>query len=95
MRARRKDANHRQVQDRLEVEGFEVQDVSMYPGLGWDLIVTRYEDGGGPVWFLEVKDGEKAPSKRKLTLSEAEARSRYPRQFRLVNSPDEALEALK
>lgn len=93
--ARRVDANHGTVKDRLQGEGFQVQDVSMYPGLGFDLIVTTMDDGGGPVWFLEVKDGDKPPSARKLTDSELEAKARYPQQFRLVNSPDEAVEAVK
>ena len=90
--ARRKDANHTEVQTALEKAGITCQDVSMFAKLGFDIIA---KDFGDNVFFIEVKDGAKPLSARAETKSEQRAASRYPKQYRLVTSPQDALEKVK
>lgn len=76
-RAARQDANHRQI--RSLVRGIVahrrgvVEDTSRF-GDGWpDLLVVA----GGRAVAIEVKDGTKPPSARKLTEDEEAFRSRW------------------
>lgn len=88
-RARRTDDNHAAIRDGLrDAFGTDaVQDVSMYAGLGFDLIACVR----GRVTFLEVKPPRKAA---RLTDSEVSARLRYGERWRVVATLDEALEAV-
>lgn len=88
-RARKVDTNHGEIRDGLRrVFGPDaVQDTSMYPGLGFDLIAVAR----GRVAFLEVKPPRKAT---RLTESEQTARARYGDLWRVVTTLEEALEAL-
>lgn len=88
--ARKVDVNHAAIRDGLRgVFGTDaVQDVSMYPGLGFDLIACVR----GRVAFLEVKPPRKAT---RLTESELSARRRYGDNWRVVTTLDEALEAVE
>lgn len=61
--ARRTDRNHREVIAALEAVGFTVVDLSAVGRGVPDLWVAK---AGRQLW-LEVKDGEKPPSERKLT----------------------------
>lgn len=83
------DGNHAAIRDGLRaVFGDEaVQDVSMYPRLGFDLIAVAR----GRLLLLEIKPPRKAT---KLTDSELAARARYGDYWRVVTSFEEALEAL-
>lgn len=85
-RAAKTDTNHATIRDGLRaVFGVDaVQDVSMYPRLGFDLIALVR----GRVWFLEVK-----PPRRptRLTASEQDARRRYGDYWHVVTALDEAL----
>lgn len=70
--ARRKDTNHPALMGQLmDVPGVFVQDVSRYPGLGFDLIVTCHSRRPGFVLFVEIKR-EKDPA----PISPAEQRAR-------------------
>lgn len=65
---RKTDGNQKTLLQQIRsVPGIKVDDVSMFPGLGYDL-VARYQDG--PPHALEVKLTEKEP----LTDSEKAAR---------------------
>ena len=85
--ARRQDSNHSQIADALLHLGCGVLDVSRCAGVGCDLVVWRADR----VWLVEVKDGALAPSRRLLTDSEAALKLRYPGQWRVVASVDEAV----
>ena len=88
--ARKVDTNHAAIRDGLrQVFGpAAVQDVSMYRGLGFDLIVYA----GGAIAFLEVKPPRKVTH---LTESEQAARERYGNIWRVVTTLEDALEALR
>jgi hypothetical protein len=88
--AAKKDTNHGEIQKGLK-DTFgpdAVQDVSMYPRLGFDLIAIAR----GRVMFLEVKQPKKVTH---LTESEQEARARYGDYWRVVTTLEEALEAME
>jgi hypothetical protein len=46
---------------------------------------------GNRNWLLEVKDGSKPPSARRLTTDEADWHVLWQGQVAVVNSPDEAV----
>ena len=89
-RARKTDVNHAAIRDGIRaVFGPDaVQDVSMYSGLGFDLIAVAR----GRVMFFEVKQPKTVT---RLSESEHAARRRYPGVWRVVTTLDEALEALQ
>jgi hypothetical protein len=64
--ARRVDTNHAQVIDALRRCGWMVWDSSRYGHGFFDAIAIRR----GRVVFIEIKDGSKPPSARKLTADE-------------------------
>jgi Holliday junction resolvase len=67
-RAARTDANHGEIRDALRRAGCLVVDTSGVGGGFPDLVAVRH----GRVRFVEVKDGAKSASRRKLTPAEAE-----------------------
>lgn len=89
-RAAKTDVNHAEIRDGLRrVFGpAAVQDVSMYRGLGFDLIAVAR----GRTMFLEVKQPKKVTQ---LTKSELDARARYGAQWHVVTTLEEALEVLQ
>lgn len=82
----RKDANHAEILDYFRQAGAIVEDVSALSGLGFDLIVSAY----GAVVMVEIKDGEKPPSARRLTQSERDAQMRWGDKFAVVESVEQA-----
>lgn len=84
--ARKVDRNHGEIRDGLRAEGFSVVDTSAVGGGFPDLVVFRDDTG---MVLLEVKDGHKPPSGRKLTEAQVEMRKRLP--FKIVTSLLEAL----
>ncbi len=89
-RAAKVDVNHAAIRDGLRAVfgAAAVQDVSMYSGLGFDLIAVAR----GRIALLEVKPPRKAS---KLTDSELAARVRYAGFWHVVTTLEEALEALQ
>jgi hypothetical protein len=91
LRARR-DANHAHIRDRLrEIPGVQVADTG---GLGDgfpDLVASRRGYG---IRLLEVKDPEKPPSKRRLTVDEEEFRRKWAEWYVVVETLEDALVAL-
>jgi hypothetical protein len=71
-RARRTDSNHREVADALEAVGAAVLDIHALPG-ALDLL-CGYR---GRLILLEIKDGAKPPSARRLTEAEADTIGRF------------------
>ena len=89
--ANRIDANQNQIVDAMRKVGAVVRIISQGDGIP-DLLVGYR----GFTILMEVKDGEKVPSARKLT----EAEQKFFDDWRggmlvIVNSVDEALETLK
>lgn len=87
MRARRTDANHSAIAEAFEKAGFSVHRTNGY----WDLTIGF----GGITLLIEVKDGTKPPSKRKLTPREAKFHSTWTGGIRIVKSVDEISEIRK
>lgn len=89
---RRKDDNHRSIAEQLaDVPGVFVKDVSMYPGLGFDLIVTAQYRRPGFILLVEIKR-ERDPSE--LTPAEERARAHLSENWIKVNAVDPILEKL-
>lgn len=65
MRARRTDSNHAKIVAHARALGFFVWETFQLPKC-CDCVLIR----GGKVYFVEIKDGEKPPSQRKLTPDE-------------------------
>lgn len=74
MRAKRTDANHRAVIQALEAEGALVEDTHELPEF-WDALVGH--PGTHRFGFLEIKDGDKPPSQRRLTEAQIKLWKRW------------------
>lgn len=89
-RRARTDANHADVRDALRVAGWTVIDTSR-AGDGFpDLVALKH----GRIEFVEVKDGSKPPSERRLTAAEAQLAKRFLAAgvaVRIVTTIDEAV----
>jgi hypothetical protein len=90
--ARRQDANHGAIRDGLRALGVWVWDTHDVGGGFPDLIACRRDRK--VFHLLEVKDGAKPPSARKLTPDEAAFIDGCPGVVHVVLSLDEAIEAL-
>jgi hypothetical protein len=87
--AARRDANEPDIIDALEAIGCSVQQLD---GDGVpDLLVGR----AGVNWLLEVKDGDKPASKRMLTASQVDWHRSWNGHVDVVESVNEALEAVR
>jgi hypothetical protein len=67
--AKRVDRNHGEVRDGLREDGYLVEDMS-HIGHGVLDLAIQSPTGWPPTLWLEVKDGQKPPSARKLTPDE-------------------------
>ena len=81
------DANHKAISQALEQIGCTVQSLASVGGGCPDLLVGYH----GHNYILEVKDGSKIPSKRKLTDDEAEWQERWTGNCVTVDSPQAAI----
>lgn len=90
--ARKVDGNQRPIVTALRGLGAYVQDVSKYP-VGFDLLIGWR----GRVLCVEIKNGLRPPSARKLTANEAAIQSELARigsRLYIVNDEREALALL-
>lgn len=78
-RAARKDANHGEIARAFEAMGCSFIDVSATP-CGFDGLVGY----GGMTMPVEIKDGAKPPSRRRLTPNEERVHARWTGGKRLV-----------
>lgn len=91
MRAKRKDANHNEVADQVEKAGWSIFDTS---GLGFgfpDLLVGK----PGFCVPIEIKDGSKPPSKRKLTQKEQDFKDNWSGPYIEAISGEDAVMQLE
>jgi hypothetical protein len=89
VRACRKDANHGSVLDRILSIGWSALDLAQY-GAPVDLAVSK----GRTCALVEIKDGSKPPSARKITKAGQAARDRWQGPYLVVTSPDDAEQQL-
>ncbi len=89
-RAARRDANHQEVIAAFEKMGCTVIDVAGIP-CGFDILVGY----GGLCLPVEIKDGTKPPSARKLTDNEAKVHAAWTGGARLVKDLDGVQETVR
>ncbi len=87
----RTDRNHGEIKRALLDAGCIVFDGARV-GQGFPDLVARRR--GGPVTFLEVKDGTLPPSRRTLTLPEQAFQAMWGDAYHVVLSVDDALVAV-
>lgn len=88
--AKRTDSNHAEIRDALRKIGVGVHDASS-AGAGIPDLICVYR---GVPYFVEVKDGEKSPSRRKLTVFQVQFENMlntHGGKLHVVTSVDEAL----
>lgn len=92
MAGKRVDDNHGEIVAALRRVGAEVQSLASMGGGVPDLLAAFRGD-----WYvIEVKDGNKPPSKRKLTPDEEKWHAKFSHvaPVHIVNTVDEALTAI-
>ena len=87
MRARRVDANHAEIAAAFRQLGYSVADTSRL-GSGFpDLVIAK----GRRTVLVEIKDGRKSPSKRRLTPDEQAFADAWRGEYRIVSSVDHVM----
>lgn len=89
-RAARRDANHSSIKDVFESFDCSVLDIASTP-CGFDLVIGYKTQA----ILVEVKDGEKPPSARKLTENEFSAHLNWRGPKAIVTNNDEAVAVAK
>lgn len=90
-RAARTDANHAAIVAALRKIGCEVTDLSAVGGGVPDLLVSYRKQ-----WLVvEVKDGAKAPSRRRLTADQERWHARQHAWVLVVESPEQAIQVVQ
>lgn len=90
-RAARKDANQAAIEQVFQAAGFSVADTSALGNGFVDLVVG----GCGVNLLIEVKDGAKSPSDRRLTPKEEAFHAGWRGPIAVVETVDGALELVK
>lgn len=90
MRAARVDANHGAIVDALRAVGASVQSLAKV-GEGVPDLVVGFR---GANYLLEIKDGDKPPSKQALTPDQVTWHAAWRGQKQVVNSVTSALRAI-
>lgn len=86
MRARRVDANHARIVKAFRQMGCSVHDTSRLGGGFPDLVIGKH----GLNVLVEIKDGSKPPSARKLTDDEAQFHAAWKGRVATVLDVDDA-----
>lgn len=89
-RAARRDANHKDVGDYLRALGWSVLDLASLGNGCPDLAVGK----PGFAALIEIKDGSKPPSARKLTEDEQRVRDNWQGPYVVALSGEDAAEQL-
>jgi hypothetical protein len=83
----RKDANHGPIKQIFREYGFDVIDTAGYTGEMLDILVTL---GHHFFEFIEIKDGSKPPSQRKLTTCEKKFIALRPDHCTVIETAEQA-----
>lgn len=96
-RAARKDANHGDIADGLRADGWTVMDLSGAGNGIPDILVGRPRTDIAPGLCvpIEIKDGSKPPSARRLTPDEERVRNNWTGPYLLVISLEDARQQLE
>lgn len=86
----KRDANASEIVRVLLAAGCSVQSLEAVGGGVSDLLVGR----NGCNYLLEIKDGSKPPSARRLTPAQKKWHMAWRGQVAVVSSPEEAIEAV-
>jgi hypothetical protein len=86
-RAAKKDDNHKEIVSFFESCGWVVWDTSQLKDCV-DIVVSR----AFQTIVVEIKDGSKPPSKRKLTPGELKFRQKWRGHYRLVQSVEDVMD---
>ena len=87
-RAARIDQNHGEIVDALRAIGCSVLSLAALGKGVPDLLVAR----NGRMWLIEIKDGGKPPSKRKLTDDQVEFWASWRGQIAKAETVEQAIE---
>ena len=91
MKYARVDANHHVIVDALRKYGASVQSLAAVGNGVPDLIVGWQ----GENFLMEIKDGDKSPSERKLTKDQVKWHGAWRGQVYIVTSSEEAIKTLQ
>ena len=86
-RANRRDENHREVIEEFKRLNWQVLDTADLKN-AFDILVARC----GVMICIEIKDGKKVPSARKLTKGEQEFKDRWTGNYAIVKDLSEVQE---
>lgn len=86
-RAARKDANHNEITDCFSSLGYSVLDISQLKN-ACDAIVAK----GSRTIAIEIKDGSKPPSQRKLSSGEVNFKNRWNGEWALIESIEDVIQ---
>jgi hypothetical protein len=84
-RASRKDSNHTEIVNHFKLNGFSVHDVKILKNC-CDIYISK----GGMTVAIEIKDGSKCPSQRKLSEGEIKFKEYWQGEYRLIESIHDA-----
>jgi hypothetical protein len=92
MRAKRRDANHKSVLDFLRDQGWSVLDLADHGDGVPDAVCSRANVNrpGYTTALLEIKDGSKPPSARKLTPKEQAVKDAWQGHYIVALDPFQA-----
>lgn len=88
MRAAKIDANQNEIVNALRNEGCSVQSLAAVGKGVPDLLVANHK---GELFLMEVKDGNKPPSARKLTLDQVKWHDNWNSEIHVVIDKEQAL----
>jgi Holliday junction resolvase len=86
--AARTDNNHKQIVSALREIGCSVLSLAALGKGVPDLLVAR----NGRSWLIEIKDGSKSPSKRKLNQDQINFKATWRGQWAVAETVQEAIE---
>lgn len=87
---KKKDDNHNEIVQVFREVGARILETYMVADTGCDFIALLNQR----VFVVEVKDGSKPPSSRKLTLNEICAREYWAENFHVIESVDDAIKVI-
>jgi hypothetical protein len=83
----RRDDNHTDIVGTFRAIGFSVLDTASLGGGAPDVMVSNHLN----TWAIEIKDGTKPPSARKLTKAEETFRDTWQGRYAIIESVDDVL----